>query len=112
MGVPVPKPNHKRWKMKKSKRSEFSKKVREQIWERDEGLCRNCFSPGHQIHHVKPKGFGNEGRGVFTNGLLVCASCHQRIHADPDLMKQWQSTFEKIYGPDYFRDKYDLLGVI
>jgi 5-methylcytosine-specific restriction endonuclease McrA len=107
MGVAVPKPQYKRRVPKRLNRGKFSKETRERIFDRDEGLCRSCQAIGTQIHHVKPKGAG-KGRGVYTNALLVCNSCHEKIHKDNDLLQSWQRTFEMIYGPDFFKDEYDL----
>lgn len=105
MAMSVPKPTHVRRIPRRAKRNDFSKKVREQIIERDEGECRNCGSPGSQIHHVKYRSQG--GRGVFTNGLLVCNSCHEKIHRNVELKESWQQTFETIYGPSYWKDEWD-----
>jgi len=102
---PVPKPVHRRRVPKQAKRNEFSKKVRDQIIERDQGKCRNCGGIGTEIHHVVFRSQG--GRGVFTNGLLVCHHCHRRIHDHKILANKWKFLFEQEYGPDYYKDKWD-----
>lgn len=106
MGMPAPKPTYQRQAPKRSKRSQFSKRVREEIIERDEGVCRNCGALGSQIHHVVFRSQG--GRGVYTNGLLVCNGCHKRIHENKELKESWQRTFEMIYGFGYWKDEWDV----
>lgn len=101
----VPKPSFKRRAPKKSKRGNFSKKVREQIQERDSGQCQQCGQPGHEIHHVKFK--SQSGRGVYTNGLTVCSGCHRQIHDNNLLAQKWRNYFKDRYGPEYFKDGYD-----
>jgi 5-methylcytosine-specific restriction endonuclease McrA len=107
MTIAVPKPIHKRRVPKRLNRGKFSRETRDRIFDRDEGLCRACGALGTQIHHVKPKGSGR-GRGVYSNGLLVCNACHDQIHKNNDLLTSWQRTFEMIYGPRFFKDEYDL----
>ena len=105
---PVPKVKYKRRKPTRKQRGQFDQKTRDAIVNRDEGLCRVCKKPGEQIHHCRFKSQG--GRGVYTNGLLVCQSCHSDIHMDNNKARFWQRVFEKYYGPDYFRDRWDLRG--
>nr|BDD46679.1 hypothetical protein 19 [Bacillales bacterium] len=103
---PVPKPSFKRRKPKRSKRNDFSPSVRKQIRSRDGELCRVCEAErANQIHHVYPRSRG--GRGVYTNGLSICNVCHAEIHADNELMKDWQEIFEQRYGSDYYKDQWD-----
>ncbi len=106
MFSPAPKSPYKRYKPTRKKRGKFSDKTRQEIVERDEGLCRVCRKPAGQIHHVQPKGSG-KGRGVFTNGMLTCASCHAEIHKHNDKLKFWINVFTEIYGPDFYKDSWD-----
>lgn len=106
MGNPQPKPSFSRRVPKRVKRANFSTKVRNQIIERDGGCCRVCGVPANQIHHIMPKGAGR-GRGVFTNGMLICNGCHLEIHANNELLTSWQHAFEEVYGPRYFKDEWD-----
>lgn len=105
--VQIPKinPNHRRRVPKQSKRNDFSKKVRDRIIERDDGKCRNCGAIGSEIHHVVFRSQG--GRGVYTNGLLVCHHCHRRIHEYKILANKWVFLFEKEYGKDFYKDEWD-----
>ncbi|MFE8704116.1 HNH endonuclease [Cytobacillus sp. FJAT-54145] len=103
----VPKPNHKRRVKKQVDRNKFPKFVRDQIKKHFENNCQMCGGKGHHCHHVQPKGSG-KGRGVFTNGLLLCNSCHKKVHADDSLLRYWKEVFRKKYGPLYFMDEEDL----
>jgi 5-methylcytosine-specific restriction endonuclease McrA len=106
MGIPVPKPQHVRRIPKQKFRNEFHRSCRQMIYERDNGMCRNCGTPGQEIHHVRFRSQG--GRGVYENGLLLCHSCHEMMHKDYDRARTWQTIFEHEYGSDYFRDQWDL----
>lgn len=102
---PVPKPVRKRSKPTRRQRNNFSQKVRQQIHERDNGLCQQCGSLGTEIHHVKFRSQG--GRGVYSNGVLLCHSCHRKVHDNRELALQWQKHFESMYGKDYYKDEWD-----
>lgn len=102
---PVPKPQHKRRIPKRKNRGSFSKTTRRNILERENGCCQMCGKRATQIHHVKPKSSG-KGRGVETNGMAVCGKCHNKIHADNELLQHWINVFEDKYGHDFYRDEW------
>lgn len=102
---PVPKPNHKRQAPKQSVRNEFKPRVRKQVHERENGLCQNCGGLGNQVHHVKYK--SQMGRGVATNGMLVCNTCHDKIHKDKQLSNQWVKVYRDRFGYDFYKDGWD-----
>lgn|SRR5690606_6823655 len=102
---PVPKPVKRRSKPTRRQRNNFSQKVRQEIYKRDNGLCQECGGRGTEIHHVKFRSQG--GRGVVTNGLLLCADCHREIHQVRKFAKKWQEIFEDRYGSDYYKDEWD-----
>lgn len=102
---PVPKPKHKRRVPKQAKRNEFKENVRKRIFERDNGICQECGRRGEEIHHVVFRSRG--GRGVFTNGLTLCNSCHRRIHLNNDLANKWIGRFKRRYGNDFYKDEWD-----
>jgi hypothetical protein len=104
---PVPKPSHSRKVKKRGDRGKFSQFVREAVKEHFDNACQMCGGKGIHLHHVEPKGSG-KGRGVFTNCLLVCNSCHKKIHADDKLLRYWKEVFREKYGPLYFMDSEDL----
>lgn len=103
----VPKPQHKRRVDKRIDRNKFTKHVRDQIKDHFEDTCQMCKGRGIHIHHVQPKGSG-KGRGVFTNGLLLCNKCHKKVHEDDKLLRYWKEVFKEMYGPDYYKDEEDL----
>lgn len=107
--LPQPKPSkHIRIKPKLKDRCNFSPGVRKEIKVRDNGICQECESNfGDSIHHVVPRGRDGRGKGVYTNGLLVCFSCHTKIHNDPKLLQKWQEIFEQRYGPEHWKDEWD-----
>ncbi|NRD80306.1 HNH endonuclease [Bacillus sp. BRMEA1] len=104
---PVPKTKHSRKAKKRGDRSKFSKMVRDKVKEYYNYTCQMCGGKGIHCHHVEPRGSG-KGRGVFTNAMLVCNSCHKKIHADNSLLRHWKEVYRKKFGPLYFMDKEDL----
>lgn len=104
--IGVPKPNHKRRVPKRSARNSFPSYVRKKIYERDGGRCQQCGGIGTEIHHVVFRSQG--GRGVETNGLTLCTPCHRRVHDNAALADYWIDVFADRYGPNFYKDKYDL----
>lgn len=102
---PAPKPSHNRRVPKQSKRNQFSRKVRKQIMDANNGLCQSCGNKATQIHHVFPRARG--GRGVYTNGMATCSRCHDRIHKDNTLLNHWIFTYEREYGKCFYKDEFD-----
>jgi 5-methylcytosine-specific restriction endonuclease McrA len=107
MGIPVPKPSHKRRVKKRGDRSKFSKMVRDEVKEKYNHQCQECGGKGLHLHHVCFRSQG--GRGVITNALLLCNECHKHIHMNPERANYWKSVFKKQYGPLYFMDEEDIL---
>lgn len=103
--VAIPKPIHKRRVPKKGNRGNFSRSVRNQVYERDNGQCRQCGAKGEEIHHVYFKSRG--GRGVFTNGLTLCHSCHRKVHMSAENTQYWIDRFTEEYGEDFYKDEWD-----
>jgi hypothetical protein len=101
-----PKPSHSRKVKKKGDRGKFSKMVRDEIKKHFDDTCQECGGKGLHIHHVCFR--SQSGRGVFSNGLLLCNNCHKRIHLDNDRALYWREVFKKQYGPLYYMDKEDL----
>ncbi len=102
---PVPKPSHNRRVRKQGDRNKFPKEVRDQIKEHFDNTCQMCGNSGVHIHHVRFRSQG--GRGVFTNGLLLCNSCDRRIHDNHELNIYWKEQFLRKYGPTYYMDEED-----
>ena len=105
MTFAFPKPKRIRRVPKQSKRNAFSKATRTKILERDDGFCQECGRPARNIHHCMPRSRG--GRGVVTNGIVVCPICHDLIHRNHALLEKWQIIMEDRYGSDYYKDVYD-----
>lgn len=101
-----PKPTHGRKVKKKGDRGKFSKMVRDEIKKHFDDTCQECGGKGLHIHHVCFR--SQSGRGVFSNGLLLCNNCHKRIHLDNDRALYWREVFKKQYGSLYYMDKEDL----
>lgn len=73
--------------------------------------CYRCGSPNYQLHHVKHKGFGISGRGVWRNLIPLCMECHigkGGVHDDAEFDQQLQRMHEAKYGPRYYQDMWDL----
>jgi hypothetical protein len=104
---PCPKPSHSRRVKERGDRGKFSKMVRDEVKKHFNNQCQICLGKGIHLHHVMPKGSGI-GRGIYTNALLLCNSCHKQVHADDKLLRHWKEVYRKEYGPLYFMDADDL----
>ena len=83
---PVSKPSHHRKAPKRGNLTKFSKKVRQQIIERDHGLCVKCHKPYTEIHHVQ---FASDlGTGTLDNGVAICNGCHILAHKNR-AVREW-----------------------
>ena len=103
---PVPKNPYKKRKPTRRKRNNFSNKIRQEIYEECGGKCQQCGGKGQEVHHVMPR--SRSGRGVKTNGLLVCQDCHRKIHQDNDLLNDWKRHYKSFYGENFYKDFWDL----
>lgn len=103
---PQPKPTSKRKNKKRGDRGKFSSFIREQVKEHFQDTCQMCGGHGFHLHHVCFRSQG--GRGVFTNAVLLCNTCHKKVHEDNKLAMYWREVFKKKYGPLYYMDKEDL----
>lgn len=73
--------NNPNWKPKHTRHpKEFSKALREFIRERDSHICQICGNDltgrRQPVHHIDGNKFHNES----DNLILVCSSCHTKIH--------------------------------
>lgn len=103
---PCPKPSHNRRVKKRGDRSKFSKMVRDEVKRVNDNKCQECRGKGIHLHHVTFR--SQSGRGVFTNAMLCCNSCHKHIHENNERALHWKEVYKKKYGPCYFMDKEDL----
>ena len=88
---------------KRSNACEFSRKVRERIWERDDYKCIFCAKFGYsgflpsQIMHYVSRAHG--GLGIEENGAFGCVLHHQILdNGDGKLLKE--------YFREYLMSKY------
>jgi len=101
----IEKPKHNRRVPKQGQRNKFSKSIRHSVHERENGACQNCGGRGSEVHHVVPRSRG--GRGVITNALLLCDTCHRLIHKENALMDFWIDNYADRYGANFWHDEYD-----
>lgn len=100
-----PKRIYKKRKPSLASRGKFSHKVIAEILKRDSGSCVVCFSEADDIHHVVYK--SKMGRGVFTNGLSLCRTCHDLAHSSQDERKRLENIMIEKYGSNYYKDSWD-----
>jgi len=67
----------------KNKKAQFTKKTKQQAFERDWWRCIICSSEPHSIHHAW---FGTESlywsnRNDLNMGCTLCFNCHNMAHA-------------------------------
>lgn len=59
-------------------------KVRDFIWNRDNGLCQDCGELGDEVHHVIPLSPSNVDDPEIVYGeehlVLLCRTCHKKRH--------------------------------
>ena len=86
---------------KRAKACAISQKVKQKVYERDEGLCVICGRPGLPEAHYIPRSQG--GLGIEENIVTLCRSCHN----DYD---QGGRVAREVLGRkirDYLRKHYD-----
>lgn len=89
-----------------AQRAKFSRAVRKKIMLRDQGGCVLCGRPSNIIHHIKFRSQG--GRGVESNGVVLCANCHNKVHQNNSLAERLRKYAESVYGADYYKDRIDM----
>lgn len=92
---PAPKPQHNRRVPKRVNRTAFSRETRLVIWERDNGLCINCFAYGADIHHINFRSELTEDVSHERNGAVLCLRCHERAHRERSFrewLRNWKET--------------------
>lgn len=57
------------------------RKTSEDVRTREQGRCLRCQSPGTDCHHRKRR---REGGHAIENIVLLCRSCHNWAHANPE----------------------------
>lgn len=78
----------------------LSTEVRQAVWERDQGRCRQCGAPGEEIDHI------SDSSPALGNLQLLCASCHQRkteewmVPASAESKRQIEKLWRERVAPD------------
>lgn len=87
-------------------RGEFPREVIAELIEESGSICQHCkASEATTTHHVMPR--GRKGRGVKTNGLRLCWTCHDTIQIDEELLQYWISVYRDKYGEHFWYDEQD-----
>lgn len=87
-------------KSKKSKKTDISKKVKEEIWDRDNHRCIFCGSAYAMPNvHVIPRSKG--GLGIPENVVTGCLECHRKMDQSTkrnEYLERANAYLDKIYG--------------
>lgn len=67
----------------------FSKGMRDQIWDRDEGFCVYCGERAQEVDHVVPYRLG--GPSTRSNGVLACVKCNHQKSGRLDEEMIWKA---------------------
>lgn len=79
-------------------RNPIPRKLQQEVWERDEGLCQHCFRQGSlPPHHIVPAGMGRKRVHRIENLIILCIKCHTEAHKTRK-MREWCE--------DWGRDRY------
>lgn len=61
------------------RRRNIPKKIKEKVFERDEGKCVEC-SADNNLHYHHIKRYASGGKDTVENLMLLCARCHAEEH--------------------------------
>jgi len=70
--------------MKEHFGKDYKAEVKDEIWERDGGICVYCGNPGQVVDHVVPLSKG--GPALLSNGVLACRRCNTQKSNRLDLL--------------------------
>ncbi len=81
----------------------FSDSVKQDIFQSQNGFCKNCLNPAHSCHHKLPQNKANRAKyGLFIdspmNGVFLCFSCHSSKAHKYKITEQEAEVYE-----DYLR---------
>lgn len=62
-------------------KKQVRQRFRDQVFERDGGLCVNCKEPAVDAHHILPREAFADGGYYRDNGVSLCAGCHVAAEA-------------------------------
>jgi len=83
---------------KRTKALQIPKKVKDAVYERDNGLCIFCHHPGDPVAHFVARSQG--GLGIEENIITACSFCHRLM--DSTTMRERM----KIIARKYLKSKY------
>ncbi|MGG3734485.1 HNH endonuclease signature motif containing protein [Heyndrickxia coagulans] len=93
-----------------SVRGKITKEQYNQALQKHGAFCFVCGTTENlEAHHVRFKSAG--GRGQWRNIRFLCAEHHRgkySPHQNEQLRKELEKLHEKLYGPWFWADKYDL----
>ena len=87
-----------RYKSKRAKATDIPRKVKLEVWARDNGRCIFCGRPGAPNAHYISRAHG--GLGIERNIVTACTKCHNEM----DNGKQSQRY--KDIARDYLKSRY------
>lgn len=90
VGRPIAGHHHPRWKggvteeSQRERSSARSVEWRRAVFARDDYTCQECGQRGYKLnaHHIKGWADYPNLRFELSNGVTLCKSCHERIHAE------------------------------
>lgn len=91
-------------KSTRTKALDFTRDVKQQIFERDHGLCVLCGSPGFPNAHFIPRSQG--GLGIPENGVTLCPRCHDAY--DHGVMRKALAIRIMNYLKAVYGDQWDI----
>lgn len=92
-----------------SDRGDFPSKVIKELIAEAGGVCQVCrAAPDTTTHHVQPRGRrSSPGRGVKSNGLRCCGTCHDYIQTHEEELQRWIEIYRQKYGENFWFDELD-----
>lgn len=93
------------FKSKRSKATDIPVKVRERVYDRDNGTCIFCGGQGFPSCHYIPRSAG--GLGIEENVVCACMACHHMMDnsADRKLYQAKARTYLSSLYPDWDETK-------
>ena len=100
---------------KRAKACDIPKRVKDAVWERDEGCCIFCHSNQAMPNsHYIPRSLG--GLGIEENVVTMCIACHEQYERNRKKLKPRVASYLRACYPDWddtelVYHKYDTLPV-
>lgn len=93
------------------KLKDWSKKISEKYRCTCDGCGATAESKGRKLdsHHIKPRGLFPESRFDVDNGILLCRSCHKKLHAELDRRVEIMAKPRELLAEEYVKITNDWL---